>query len=219
MKKYTVLLMAALLVLTALTGCRSNVPQDTTGSIAPSTTTPPTTTLAPDTTAPSDTQGGDVNGENQSLQTLQNIWDQYGEDERFSVYGGAVENAVNDAPGALDVSDAEEMTNRYLLPQEQLTAIQEGASLVHMMNSNIFTAVAVKLSDGADQKALSEAWQASIQGNQWICGQPDRLLIVDTGDGHMIMAFGSTDAIKLFSDKLTAAYAEAQKLFDEAIVS
>ncbi len=217
MKKYTILLMVALLTVTALTGCRSNVPQDTTGSIAPGTTVPPTTTTAPSTTIPSTSnQGGETEA---TAQLLQSIWDKYADEERFAAYGGAVENSVSDAPGGLDVTNAEEMTNRYLIPQEQLTAIQEAASLVHMMNSNIFTAVAVKIGDNADQKALQTAWRDAIQGNQWICGQPDRLLMADVGEGYMVMAFGSADAMELFAAKLAEVYPDAQSIYDEAIVS
>jgi len=217
MKKYTILLMVALLTVTALTGCRSNVPQDTTGSIAPGTTVPPTTTTAPSTTIPSTSnQGGETEA---TAQLLQSIWDKYADEERFAAYGGAVENSVSDAPGGLDVTNAEEMTNRYLIPQEQLTAIQEAASLVHMMNSNIFTAVAVKIGDNADQKALQTAWRDAIQGNQWICGQPDCLLMADVGEGYMVMAFGSADAMELFAAKLEEVYPDAQSIYDEAIVS
>ncbi|MBQ2785289.1 MAG: hypothetical protein IJF02_02135 [Oscillospiraceae bacterium] len=216
MKKTTVLFMTTLLLVSVLTGCRSNVPQDTTGNIVPSTTTSPTTT-APSTTTPStDNQGGETEA---TAQLLQSIWDKYADEERFAAYGGAVENSISDAPGSLDVTNAEEMTNRYLVPQEQLKAIQEAASLVHMMNSNIFTAVAVKIGDNADQKALQTAWRDAIQGNQWICGQPDRLLMADIGEGYMVMAFGSADAMELFSGKLAEVYPDAQSLYNEAIVS
>ena len=213
MKKFTILFMTAMLLASALTGCRSNVPQDTTGSIAPGTTAAPTTTV-PTTTPSTGNQGGET-----TVQILQSIWDKYGDGERFAAYGGAVESSVSDAPGGLDVTNAEEMTNRYLIPQEQLASVQEAASLVHMMNSNIFTGVAVKVAEGADAKALSAAWRDAIQSNQWICGQPDRLLMADAGQGYMVMAFGSADAIKLFSDKLTAVYPEANILYYEAIVS
>lgn len=216
MKKSISLLMTVMMLTSVLAGCRSNVPQDTTGNIVPSTTVPPTTT-APSTTTPST---GDQGGETEATaQLLQSIWDKYAEDERFAVYGGAVENSVSDAPGSLDVTNAEEMTNRYLIPQEQLTAIAEAASLVHMMNSNIFTAVAVKTGENADKTALQSAWRDAIQGNRWICGQPDRMLMAEVGEGYMVMAFGSADAMELFSGKLAEVYPDAKNIYNEAIVS
>ena len=57
MKKMTILCMTALMVVSVLTGCRSNIPQDTTGNIVPSTTNP-TTTQTPTTTVPPTTQNG-----------------------------------------------------------------------------------------------------------------------------------------------------------------
>lgn len=218
MKKSTILCMTALMVVSVLTGCRSNIPQDTTGNIVPSTTNP-TTTQTPTTTVPPTTQNGGNETSSQSVQILNRIWEQYGEAERFACYGGTVEQATSDAPGPLDLTNTDELTAAYLIPQDQLSAITEAASLVHMMNSNIFTGAAVKVSDSADQKALQQAWRDTIQGNRWICGQPDRLMMAVAEEGYLVMAFGSTDAMKLFSDNLKVVYPEAQIVYDEAIVS
>ncbi len=216
MKKYMIFLMTTVLLL-SLVGCRSNVPQDTTGSIVPSTTTVPVTTQPTTTTAP--TTGTNTNTESGSVQLLSAIWTLYAEDERFASYGGSVQSAATDAPGALDMANAEELTTAYLIPQEQLSAIAEAASLVHMMNSNIFTGAVVRLAQGADMKTLYEAWRDAIQNNRWICGQPDRLLMASVDGEYLVMAFGSTDAMKLFSTKLPAAHEQAQILYDEAVVS
>ncbi len=212
MKKIAIVLTAAVLLASCLAGCRPNVPQDTTGSITPGTTTEPSTQPSTSTT-PSGTQGTQNTG---AVKVLQSIWDVFG---GFAAYGGSLSNPVDDAPGALDVTDAEEMTNRYLIPQNQLAAVAEGASLVHMMNSNIFSAVALKLSDGQDSSAFAKAWRDAIQGNNWICGQPDRLVIAQTQDGYLIMAFGSTDLMRPFGEKLANVHANAKTLYDEAIVA
>lgn len=217
MKKYMILMMTGALLASILAGCRSNVPQDTTGSIAPGTTTAPTTTQPSGTTVP--TTGGSTNTESETTQILSVIWGLYGENERFACYGGSVQGAVNDAPGPLDMTNTEELTAAYLIPQEQLSSIREGASLVHMMNSNIFTCAAVRIAEGGDRKALYEAWRDTIQNNRWICGQPDRVLMATVGEEYLVMAFGSTDAMKLFADKLPAAHAQAQILYNEAVVS
>lgn len=211
--------MVTMLIVTALTGCRSNVPQDTTGQIMPSSTAPTTGNTQPSSTAPSTTQNGNSDNATESVQILSAIWNQYGEGDKFAAYGGGVENAVDNAPGALNMADTEELTTRYLIPQDQLTAIREGASLVHMMNNNIFTGVVVTLSESGDMKTLFEAWRDAIQGNRWICGQPDRLLMANVDDSHLIMAFGSAEAMSTFTSKLSAAHSGAKILYNEAIVS
>ena len=79
--------------------------------------------------------------------------------------------------------------------------------------------MAVKTGEDADLKTLQTAWRDNIQGNQWICGQPDRLLMTTVGEGYMVMAFGSTEAMELFEGKLAEVYPDAQSLYNEAIVS
>ena len=211
----TTQIIAVILLLSLLAGCRSNIPQDTQGSI---TTNP--TTEAPQTTAPTQPAStGEPSGQSSgSVNVLKAVWNRFGEDEKFSTYGGSIENAVMDAPGALDLSVTDELTGAYLLPADKLSYVTEGASLVHMMNANIFTAVVVKV-EGNQLQALFEAWRDIIQSNRWICGQPDRLLMVDVDGSHLLMSFGSNDAMDLFQGKLAEAWPAAKTLYDQAIVS
>lgn len=212
MKKIAILLTVALLMSLVFTGCRSSQPEDTTGSTVPSITqTQPSGTTQ---TQPSGVQG-DVSG---SRQILEDIWAKYAENERFAVYGGTVDNSVSDGPGDLDMTNVEELTTAYLLPREQVESVEEGASMVHMMNNNIFTSAVFKLTATADEKTLVEAWRDNIQQNRWICGQPDRLLMVKVDDSHILMAFGSNEAMTTFQGKVSAIYADAQTLYDGAVV-
>lgn len=209
MKKFAILLTVALLVCLVFTGCRSSQPQDTTASTVPSITqTQPSTTTQ---TQPTGNQGG-------SRQILEDIWAKYAEDERFAVYGGTVDNSVSDGPGDLDMTNVEELTTAYLLPREQVEFVEEGASMVHMMNNNIFTSAVFKLAATTDEKTLVESWRDNIQQNRWICGQPDRLLMVKVDDSHILMAFGSKEAMDTFRVKVTALYPNAGILYDGAVV-
>jgi hypothetical protein len=216
MKRIVVILLCALLV-GMLAGCRSNVPQETDGSIVPTDTQTPSTapTQQSEFTEPMMQVGTADTG---SAQILQKIWDSYGEEERFAVYGGSVEMSVSDGPGDLDISAVEELTTRYLLPQDKLNMVTEGASLVHLMNNNIFTAVVIRLADGGQSKDFADSWRAVIRDNRWICGQPDRLLIAQPDKDHILMVFAGEDAMALFEGKLASAYPDSQTLYKEAIV-
>ena len=180
----------------------------------PSTHTTPTQTTTQSTqSVPSGT------ATTQAAQILNSIWERFADDERFAAYGGTVENAVSDAPGDLDMQNTEELTTHYLLPENNLREVTEGASLVHMMNSNIFTAAVVKLSEDASAEDLAKDWRDTIQGNRWICGMPDRLILADVDGQHLLMAFASKDILTTFQDKLTAQYPQARILYNEAVVS
>ena len=209
MKKLFAIFLAVAMI-AAMTGCRTATPMDTTPSTQPSTSPTQSTTETP-------TQG--TSAQSDSAKILASIWQTYAEDERFAVYGGAVENSVADAPGDLDITNAEEITGRYLLPEAQLSAVTEAASLVHMMNNNIFTAVVFRLSDSAQMQTVAKALRDNVQGNQWICGQPDKLLVADMGNGHLLMVFGSSEAVDTFKTRLSGVYASATTLYDENIVA
>jgi hypothetical protein len=215
--KFIAYLLLVVCLLASLTGCRRNVPQETDGSIVPTDSVGESKpTQSTHQTEPEIPQG---TAETESARILNKIWESYGEDERFAAYGGQVEMAVNDGPGDLDITATEELTTRYLIPQEQLAMVTEGASLVHLMNNNIFTAVVFRVRDGSQMKTLADAWHKAIQENRWICGQPDRLLLAQVDDNHILMSFASQDLMSSFEGKLQTAYPTTKIFYKEAIVA
>ena len=215
--KFIAYLLLVVCLLASLTGCRRNVPQETDGSIVPTDSVGESKpTQSTYHTEPEIPQG---TAETESARILNKIWESYGEDERFAAYGGQVEMAVNDGPGDLDITATEELTTRYLIPQEQLAMVTEGASLVHLMNNNIFTAVVFRVRDSSQMKTLADAWHKAIQENRWICGQPDRLLLAQVDDNHILMSFASQDLMSSFEGKLQTAYPTTKILYKEAIVA
>lgn len=214
MKKSLLLLLIGVLVLGCLAGCRRMDPMDTTPSTTPTDApTDPTNAPTDDATMPT---GGAAT---ESARILTNIWNTYAEEERFSAYGGAVEASVTDGPGDLDVSNAEELTARYLLPEAHVVSVTEAASLVHLMNNNIFTGVVFRLADGTDLQSVAKDLRDNVQNNRWICGQPDRLLMASIGNDQLLMVFGSSDIVDTFRGKLSGVYADATILYDESILA
>ena len=211
--KVFALFLSCVMMLGMLCGCRSNVPQETEGHIVP-TDDSTGATLMTELTVPSMPMGM---AESDSAKVLQKIWDQYPENERFAAYGGAVEQSVADGPGDLDLQMTEELTTRYLLPEDQLQMVEEGASLVHLMNNNIFTAAVFRVKENPEN--LAKSWRSSIQATRWICGQPDRMIMAQPAQGQLLMAFGSQDAMASFRSYLVAAFPEAKILYEEAIVA
>jgi predicted small lipoprotein YifL len=192
MKKIFALLLAVVTVL-SMAACGANKPVETT----PVTTVPPTT--EPAAVAAS------------ALEILETVWAQFGEDEKFFVMGGDFDNMVDGAPGKVTNSDF--IAGNLLVPADQTANITDVASLLHAMNANTFTCAAYAV---ADVNAFATAMQTAIQGNQWMCGFPEKLLIAEVG-GYVVVAFGHGDAVNPFQTKLTAAYPTTQILVDEPI--
>jgi len=218
MKKITAISLALVMLLALFAGCTGGNAGDT----QPSTT--PTQESTGSTEAPTQptqmttepTQSGTVTST--AVQILDGIWTLYGENERFASYGGTVEHSVSDAPGELDMANTDELTNKYLLPQEQIGNVESGASLVHLMSSNVFTAAAFKMKDGADVRDTAKALRDNIQKTRWLCGQPDRLLVAEV-EGHLLMAFAAKENMDTFKQKLSTAYSSATILYDEAVTA
>ncbi|MBQ6720326.1 MAG: hypothetical protein IJN20_08275 [Oscillospiraceae bacterium] len=152
-----------------------------------------------------------------ALEILETVWAAYGDDEKFPVAGGNIEAGIMDAPGNYDLAYAENMTWNLLVPAEQIANITEAASMIHMMNANTFTCGVFKLADGVKAADFGAAMQSAIQGNQWMCGFPDKLLIQSFGDTYVLAAFGVNDAMTPFETHLQAAYPGMETLYNEVI--
>ena len=163
-----------------------------------------------------DPETGEPLSTTDTLTVLQNIWNAYGDEEKFAIMGGNPEAGIMDAPGSYDMAYAENLGFQLVIPAEQMSNVTEAATMIHMMNANNFSCGAIKLAEGVDEAAFAQAVRDALQGNQWICGFPETMVIARAG-GVLVIAFGVNDAMTPFMDNMTAVYSDAQILFNEAI--
>ena len=150
-----------------------------------------------------------------STELLTKVWASYAEEEKFAAIGGAMSAPVDHAPGKYNIAD-ENFTFQLVFPADAVAQIDDAASLIHMMNANTFTAGAYRTVEGTDVAALTESIKATVQGNQWMCGFPEKLVIFNL-EGYVVSAFGAADLIDNFAAKLTAAYPTATLAVSEAL--
>ena len=191
MKKILALLLAAVMVL-SMAACGNNANTDETQA-----------TEATETAA-------------SALEILETIWAKYGEDEKFAIIGGNMESAVDGAPGNYDMAYAENLTYNLLVPADQLASVDQAATMIHMMNANTFTCGVVHLTEGTDVAAFANTMRDAVQGNRWMCGFPETLVIATIGN-YVLVAFGVNDAMNPFQTHFAEAYPNANVLFNEAI--
>lgn len=151
-----------------------------------------------------------------ALELMETVWGKYSEDEKFPVIGGSLAAPVDNAPGSFDLAD-ENISYSLLIPAEQLGNVTEAASMIHMMNSNTFTAAAFKMADGASSADFESAMKDAIMNNQWICGFPEQLFIALVTTDYVVVAFGAADLIEVFKTNLTAAYYTTTEVVNEAL--
>lgn len=106
-----------------------------------------------------DDQSGDKPAEiTSALGILETAWNDYGDDEKFSVVGGKTgENMVEDAPADYDLSDRATAEANLALPEA--AQVDQAATLSHALNANTFTAAAYHATGDAQGAGLFLAGQ------------------------------------------------------------
>lgn len=153
----------------------------------------------------------------EALDVMQAVFDAYEEADRFAIYGGNQENAVMDAPGKFDVAKTEELVYTLGLPEGQVSAIDDAASMVHMMNANMFTGAVYHLTDGTDLSGFADAVKTEVLNKQWVCGQPDTLLIIDAGGSYVVTAYGEAGIMEKFKANALSALEGAEVIVEAPI--
>ncbi len=162
-------------------------------------------------------QGSTESEYSESLEVLNKVVSAYKEEDLFAMYGGDQENAVMDAPGKFDISKTEELEYNYGMPKEQLANIEDGATMMHLMNANTFTGAAYRLKEGTDINAFADAVKSSILAKQWICGQPDTLVIIDVDGRYVITAYGEAGMIEVFKNNALSVFDKGQVIVEAPI--
>lgn len=151
-----------------------------------------------------------------ALTILNAIWNTYSDEEKFPAAGGDSEHAVDGAPGSFDVSNADSLSYLLTFPADDASLIDSAASLVHMMNLNTFTCGAFHVADANNVARLADDLRTTIQAKRWMCGFPDKLVIVTVGQ-IVFSVYGNEELVNTFRDKLLASYPTAAAVYDEAI--
>lgn len=159
---------------------------------------------------------GDKQTAEGTVEVLEAIWKGFGEEERFPCYGGSISNPVDGAPGAMEVSDTDTLTYTLLIPEELQGEIQEAATMVHFMNANTFTSAALKVEQDK-QAAFIDTLQDAVLHAEFMCGFPERLVVISAGD-YVAYAFGEDSFVSKFEEEaqnnIEGVKVEVNQLFE-----
>lgn len=153
------------------------------------------------------------------LELLETVWNTYSDDEKFPAAGGdySEENQRDGAPGAFSIADTDTLEYMLGFPAAEAGKIDAAASLMHMMNMNTFTCGAFHAKSSGDLTALCAALRENILARHWMCGIPDKLVIVTVGD-YIVSFFGNAELADTFAAKLAVAYPSAKTVSEDPIV-
>lgn len=160
--------------------------------------------------------GAQTNQPKSALEILEKVWSKYSTDEKFPATGGSEKHMKEDKPGKFDVSDAEALDFELGFPKANASEIDDAASLMHMLNQNNFSCGVYHVKGSGNAEALAGKIKENILARQWLCGFPEKLVILTVGD-YIVAVFGAGELTGTFVAKLSAEYSSAKQLFDVPI--
>ena len=147
---------------------------------------------------------------------LTKAWDEYkasaGDDLQFPIGGGYGDSMVMDAPAKFDVAaeGAKDMLiYSYCIPAEAIDMTDDVAAMMNMMMANNFTSAAYHVADAANVETVVSGIKEATLNNQWMCGFPEKLIIVTVGEDYVVSAFGNGMVIDAFENAITTVYGDA----------
>lgn len=156
--------------------------------------------------------------EDTPLELLDEVWDEYSDDEKFPAAGGdfSEENMNMDGPGKYGLSDAEALDSSFGLPADSVDKIEDAASLMHMMNANTFTCSVFRVKEDVKSSEIAGEIFDNLHDRQWVCGIPDKIVIIIVGR-DVVTVFGEAELVNTFKSKVIDKYSAAQINAEENI--
>lgn len=150
-----------------------------------------------------------------SLELLTTVWNGYAEEDKFPA-GDALGVSMNE-PAAIGVENKDVLDATLGFPVDSVEKIDNAASIVHMMNLNTFTGGVYHVVDSAETQGLVTKIKDNIMNRQWMCGFPEKLVIITVDDLYIVSAFGNAELIDDFASYVAAAYPQAKTVVNEPI--
>lgn len=154
-----------------------------------------------------------------ATEVLAKTWEEYNksasEDIKFPVGGGNIENfelVVMDNAGKCDTSleGAKEALNvSFCIPMEAIDMTDDAATMMNMMMANNFSSAAYHVADKANVEKVVAGIKDATLNNQWMCGFPEKLIVVTVNGDYVVSAFGNGQVIDAFKTAITSVYGDA----------
>lgn len=154
-----------------------------------------------------------------ATEVLTSTWEEYNksasEDIKFPVGGGNIENfelVVMDNAGKCDTSlegAKDALSVSFCIPMDAIDMTDDAATMMNMMMANNFSAAAYHVADKANVEKVVAGIKDATLNNQWMCGFPEKLIVVTVNGDYVVSAFGNGQVIDAFKAALTTVYGDA----------
>ncbi len=179
MKRILSLMLIAVLALSLLASCGGNGNGDETKAPAGDTTEPVTDAPV-------------VLPYESAVDLANKIWAAIPEDNKFMCGGGDSENMAMNEAGKINVAgeEAAGLLVNIGLPADLVSKVDDAASLMNMMNANQLTMGVYHFTNAEDAKAAVAAIKAEVFAKEWMCGFPEKLVVLTLPGNYVISFYG-----------------------------
>ena len=218
--KKLIALMMALAIVASFTACGGkNEPVDTQNTT--NTTVPEESISIEENIGGTLANTGDyqpqISSDSTALDLLDPIWMGLGGEHQPASYGGHFSEEYSSGPATYDLTYADELAGVLMLPTDKMDSVEDAATVVHLLNANSMTAGVVKLKEGTDVKAFADAVADRISNNQWMCGFPEWMAVVQINDNFLFIGYGLYDMINPMVVNMDSSW-NAKQLYNRTLV-
>ena len=158
-----------------------------------------------------------IDSNSTALELLEPIWMGLGGEHQPAAYGGHFSEEYSSGPATYELTYADELANVLMLPTDKMDSVEDAATVVHLLNANSMTAGVVKLKEGTDVKAFADAVADRITNNQWICGFPEWMSVVQINDNFLFIAYGVYDLVAPMVENMDSSW-NTKELYNRPLV-
>ncbi|MCQ2436377.1 MAG: hypothetical protein MJ101_05680 [Clostridia bacterium] len=151
-----------------------------------------------------------------SLALMNNVWDGYKSDERFSAIGGDSGTAARDMPARYTLTDRESREKDLMLPSAFSFAVSDISCIKRDDGNGQLTAAAYYI-DNAENIGVTAAAVRSQLMRTGIAEMPEKFVAVAVGDRYLLTAYGNESDINVFLTKSLSGLDGAVILYDESL--
>ena len=118
------------------------------------------------------------------------------EETKLYVAGGNINNFETtsmEGPAKFVALEDEDYNANLGYPAADAAKLDDAASMFNMMNTNVFNCYAVHFANSADVDGMVETLKSNILARQWICGSPEKLVIVKVPGDYLVVVWGAVN--------------------------
>ena len=141
------------------------------------------------------------------IDILNTVYENYTEEEK----------SYFQVPSEVDFED-ENMPSILLYDDTAKAMVESAAMYKHPMLTNNLCIASYRLTEGSDVKEFSDIMEEKMLNNQWMCGIPEKIIVVSLGEDYVVVGYGMGENIDTVVSALRANYETAEVLAEKPLV-